>query len=115
MVSNHYPNAPKNEQVIFCGPPPTRAGKKRLTKWRRIANTVKTRPGEWAYVGEQNNMAAWRINNRKVSAMREGIWQAVSRPTGYPYRSEVWVRYLGETDLFAQVEQLNERRAEAAA
>lgn len=63
MVSNHYPNAPKNEQVIFCGPPPTRAGKKRLTKWRRIANTVKTRPGEWAYLGEQHSAAAWKINN----------------------------------------------------
>lgn len=115
MVSDHYSNTPKNEQVIFCGPPPARASKKRLTKWQRIADTVKTRPGEWAYVGEQNKSTAWRINNSQIKAMRDGIWQAVSRPTGYPDRSEVWVRYLGETDLFAQVERLNNQRAEVAA
>lgn len=45
------------EPITFIGPdpPPSKAGVKTgqpNTRWNRVVNELKTRPGEWALVGE---------------------------------------------------------------
>lgn len=98
-----------DEQVLFCGPPPANSKKPPRTKWQRIAEAVKTQPGEWAYLGLQPIQTAWRINKGLFPAMRNGSWQAVARRSGYHRKQEVWVRYLGDFDsaaAFLNVEEV---------
>lgn len=67
--------------VRFEEPPASKGGRSESPRNREIAEALRSRPGEWALVGEneRNDGLAVRIRSGKAKSFAQGTWEAKSR------------------------------------
>jgi hypothetical protein len=86
--------------IQWAEPPPSRShAKKEATKWTRIADELRRKPGAWAHVENKPNghraaQTANLISVGKYSGMPAGQFEAVSRQVDGQFR--VYARFVGE-------------------
>ena len=86
--------------IEFRDPPPMLPGNRRTSKWQRIADQLRERPGEWAYVGEGSNGLPYAIKAGRIGAMPAGQFEATGRGLPKkPRRMDIYVRYVGPASL----------------
>jgi hypothetical protein len=89
--------------VEWQGPPPPKRHPK-FTDWYAIAEQLRSKPGEWAYLGRCPAGSAKSINSGHLMAFRpEGDYEATSRffqgnldQEGVGPTAEIWARYVGD-------------------
>ena len=69
----------------------------RSEKWERVAEQLRERPGEWAFIGEHLSSATANfISNGVLAAFRPaGTFEAVCRDQKLSY-GKVFARFIGE-------------------
>ena len=86
----------------FQDPPPDAKGawKGRKSKWAGIAEELRSRPGEWALVGEQVSASVvTMIKSGRAAGMAAGEFAAIGRNTNNAtHRCDVYARYIGGAD-----------------
>lgn len=80
--------------IEFADPPVASS-----SPWKRAADTLRARPGEWANLGTINTSYANRISRGELKDFRPaGSFETVMRNVGAGKRHEgtIYVRYVGE-------------------
>jgi hypothetical protein len=83
--------------ITFGEVPENKGGRAESPRNKEIADVLRSRPGEWALVAqdENNDGLAVRIRRGQAKSFREGIWEATSRRTEDD-RFDIHARYIGE-------------------
>ncbi len=83
--------------IKFQDPPPDGKGHSRKSKWAGIAEELRSRPGEWALVGEQVSASmVTMIKSGRMAGMAAGEFAAIGRNSNNATRRcDVYARYIG--------------------
>lgn len=81
--------------IEFRDPPKTTRNRTR-GKYTAIAEALRAKPGEWAFIGRMNNGIASAIRKGQLVGFGEGDFEATTRDTDPSGKADVYARYVGQ-------------------